>query len=97
VASRIVTQLFAEGGKGLYLTIKAGKPLPTIVGAVAGAGLGATLGFCDLTLLAFGTLLGAILGAAALAAKFPRPTLEPGTSADNSERASSNADGTSVE
>lgn len=73
VASRIVTHLFASAGKFVYETIKGGKPIPTILGAVAGTAVGATLGFVDETLIAFGMFLGAILGAAALAATFPRP------------------------
>lgn len=93
MASRIVTELIVEAAKPIAAHIKAGKPIPTILGAVAGAGVGGSLGnLLNESLIAFGALLGALLGAAASASVFPRPASPYGAN-DPSHRTPGNVRG----
>jgi hypothetical protein len=77
MASKTVTELILKIAEPISSSIRKGKPLPTLLGALAGAGAGAAIGLLEMTLLAFGALLGALLGATALGALFPKPAAQP--------------------
>jgi hypothetical protein len=77
MASRLVTELLFKIAQPISSAIRKGKPVPTLLGAMAGAGAGATVGLLEMSLLAFGAALGALVGAVALAAAFPKPVAEP--------------------
>lgn len=61
-----------------------GRPVPTIIGGVAGAAIGSTAGMLHNTLLAAGAFFGLVAGSAILAAIFPRPPAGP-TAPDTDE------------
>lgn len=77
MASRLVTELIVKLAEPIAAIIRKGKLTATLLGAIAGAGTGATIGFLETSLLAFGVVLGALVGAAALAATFPKPVHDP--------------------
>src|SRR5688572_1704938 len=86
MASRIVTELLISAAIPIARTIRRGKPLPTVIGALAGALLGASSYFVVFKeLVPFLTMVGAIAGANITARIFKRPAARPGERATDLE------------
>jgi hypothetical protein len=85
LASRIVTELILAAAKPVVATIRKGKPLPTVLGALAGGALGTSGGLVMIKLTPFFCLVGAIIGATLAAALFKRPPSIPGARATDVE------------
>jgi hypothetical protein len=83
MASRIVMNLIVAAARPIGATIRNGKPLPTMCGALLGAVLGANFGLIKPELTVFGVLLGAIVGAGLGAILNKRPPLPLGARADD--------------
>lgn len=86
MASRIVTLLLLEAAKPIVATIRKGKPVASVIGALVGAGLaGFAMYRVEPKLAPLCAAVGAIVGATTGAALFTRPTTSPGARATDLE------------
>jgi len=85
MASRFVTELIIAAAKPVGATIRNGKPLLTIIGAIGGGALGTSSGLIMTELIPAGILIGALAGATMAAFLFQRPASIPGARAAETE------------
>ncbi len=85
MASRIVTKLILAAAEPVVRTIRKGKPLAMVVGALAGGALGACNGLVMVALRPFFGVVGAIVGATVTAALFKRPPSSLGCRASDAQ------------